>query len=98
MDIDTDLHAELEYLRELDYVERICLTRRRLLEHLASGIQALQYGVASLEQLRGNHVCDVEFAQGRDGRDIATFCDDAIRYARAAYAVVHTIINKETLG
>ena len=33
--------------------------------------------------------------QGRDGRDIATFIDDSIRLGRAAYAVMHAIIDKQ---
>jgi hypothetical protein len=85
-----------EYFEELNYVERVSQTRSRLLEHLASGIQALQYGVVSLEQLRGNNISDFDFAEGSDGRDVAAFLDDAIRYARAAYAVVHTVIDKQT--
>lgn len=67
-----------------------------LLEHLGAGIQALQYGVVSLEQLRGNNISDFDFAEGRDGRDVAAFLDESIRYARAAYAVVHTVIDKQT--
>ena len=35
---------------------------------------------------------DVEFASGRDGRDVAAHLDDAIRSARAGYAVVSMII------
>lgn len=96
MDSDAALAAELDHLRELDYIDRICHTRSTLLEHLTHGVAALQYGVARLEQLRGNHAYDTEFAEGRDGRDITTFLDDAIRFARAAYAVAHTVIDKET--
>jgi hypothetical protein len=38
----------------------------------------------------------IEFVDGRDVGDVATFLDDSIRYARAAYAVVHTVIDQET--
>ena len=50
----------------------------------------------TLEQLRSNTIYDVEFVDGRDGRDVATFLDDSIRNTRAAYAVVHTVIDQET--
>jgi hypothetical protein len=63
---------------------------------MAAGIQALQRATATFDKLRSNAVYDVEFVDGRDGRDIAAFLDDSIRYARAAYAVVHTVIDKET--
>ena len=49
----------------------------------------------ALAQLRSNTIYDVEFVDGRDGGDVATFLDDSVRYARAAYAIVHTVIDKE---
>lgn len=49
-----------------------------------------------MAQLRSNSVYDVEFVEGRDGRDVATFLDESIRHTRAAYAVVHTVIDQET--
>ena len=51
---------------------------------------------SSLEQLRSNTIYDVEFVDGRDGRYVATFLDESIRNTRAAYAVVHTVIDQET--
>ena len=39
---------------------------------------------------------DVELVKGRDGRDVATFSDDSIRLGRAAYAVMHAVIDNET--
>jgi hypothetical protein len=41
-----------------------------------------------------NHIYDEELIDGRDGHDIASFLDHSIRYARAAYAIVHLIIDK----
>ncbi len=81
---------------ELDHVERIAETRSQLLNHLADAVKALQKASGSLAQLRSNSIYDVEFTDGRDGRDVATFLDDSIRQTRAAYAVVHTVIDKET--
>jgi hypothetical protein len=49
----------------------------------------------TLEQLRSNHLYDGELTDSRDGRDFAAFLDDSVRYGRAAYAVVHMIIDKE---
>ena len=90
-----DLAETRAWLENLDHLERIGETRSQLLEHMAAGIQALQRATATFEQLRGNAIYDVEFVEGRDGRDIAALLDDSIRYARAAYAVVHTVIDKE---
>jgi hypothetical protein len=88
-------HAVAEFA-ELDRIERIGETRSHLLTNLSDAVKALQKAASSLEQLRGNSVYDVEFSEGRDGRDVATFIDASIRQTRAAYAVVHTVIDKET--
>ncbi|MBY0443555.1 MAG: hypothetical protein K2Q25_15720 [Mycobacteriaceae bacterium] len=76
-------------------IERIDAARSDLLEHMAAGVKALQGAAATLDQLRGNTIDDVEFVAGRDGCDVAAFLDNSIRYARAAYCVVHTVIDKE---
>ena len=62
----------------------------------SAAVKALQNAARTLEQLRSNTIYDVEFVDGRDGRDVATFLDDSIRNTRAAYAVVHTVIDQET--
>jgi hypothetical protein len=85
-----------DQLDELDHLERIGEIRSQLLGHIAESIQSMQRAAASLEQLRSNSIYDAEFVHGRDGGDVSTFLDDSIRYARAAYAVVHTVIDKET--
>lgn len=41
------------------------------------------------------HLYDIELVDSRGGRDIASLLDDSIRHARAAYAVVHIMIDKE---
>ncbi|MDM3909611.1 hypothetical protein [Mycobacterium intracellulare] len=93
---DTALEQADAKFAELDHVERIAEMRSQLLNHLADAVKALQKASSSLAQLRSNSVYDVEFTDGRDGRDVATFLDDSIRQTRAAYAVVHTVIDKET--
>ena len=85
----------VENVGELAHLERIGVTRSDLLEHMAAGVKALQRAAAALAQLRSNTIYDVEFVDGRDGGDVATFLDDSVRYARAAYAIVHTVIDKE---
>ena len=85
-----------DHLDELDHLERIGEIRSHLLGHIAEGIQAMQRAAEALDQLRSNSIADAEFVHGRDGGDVSTFLDDSIRYARAAYAVVHTVIDKET--
>jgi signal recognition particle GTPase len=55
----------------------------------------MQRAATALEQLRSHQRYDIELVDGRDGRDIASFLDDSIRYGRAAYAVVHMIVDKE---
>ncbi|OBG71002.1 MULTISPECIES: hypothetical protein [unclassified Mycobacterium] len=93
---DADLEQAVAEFAELDSIERIAETRSHLLTHLTDAVKALQQAASSLEQLRSNAVYDVEFVDGRDGRDVTTFIDDSIRQTRAAYAVVHTVIDKET--
>ncbi|OBB86789.1 hypothetical protein [Mycolicibacterium peregrinum] len=80
---DYDEHAEL-----------VGRTRAKLLTEIAAGISSFQLACQQLAQLRGP-VEDPDFLEGRDGRDVAQFLDDGIRIGRAAYAVVHTIIDKE---
>ncbi|HUO37744.1 MAG TPA: hypothetical protein VMU34_07870 [Mycobacterium sp.] len=92
---DAALEQAVAEFAELDRIDHIGETRSHLLTHLSDAVKALQKAASSLEQLRSNAVYDVEFVDGRDGRDVATFLDDGIRYTRAAYAVVHTVIDQE---
>lgn len=78
-----------------EYSEFVDQARGQLLAEIAAGIAGLQRAANHLERLRTT-LYDVEFAEGRDGRDVATFLDDSIRIGRAAYAVVHAVIDKET--
>ena len=93
---DAALGHAVEEIAELDRIERIGETRSHLLAHISAAVKALQNATRTLEQLRSNSVYDVEFTDGRDGRDVAAFLDDSIRNTRAAYAVVHTVIDQET--
>ncbi|BBZ15350.1 hypothetical protein [Mycobacterium branderi] len=79
-----------DYLAEL-----LGQARSELLADLAAGISAMQRAAATLEHLRSNHLHDIELIEGRDGRDVASFLDDSVRFGRAAYAVVHMVIDKE---
>ena len=79
-----------------EHDEMISRARGQLLEDLAQGLHALERAAAGVAQLRTCPLRDVELVDGRDGRDLATFIDDSIRLGRAAYAVMHAIIDKET--
>lgn len=92
---DAALEQAVAEFADLDRIDEIVETRSHLLTHLSDAVKALQKAASSLEQLRSDTVYDVEFVDGRDGRDVATFLDDSIRHTRAAYAVVHTVIDKE---
>jgi hypothetical protein len=79
-----------------ELADEIGQARAQLLTDLAAGIKAMQRAAATLEQLRSSQLYDIELVDSRDGRDIAALVDDSIRCGRAAYAVVHMIIDKET--
>ena len=79
-----------------DHTEMISQARGQVLTELAAGLKALQRAAAGVAELRSNAVHDIELVDGRDGRDLATFIDDSIRFGRAAYAVMHAIIDKQT--
>jgi len=78
-----------------DHTEMISQARGQVLTELAAGLKALQRAAAGVAELRSNAVHDIELVDGRDGRDLATFIDDSIRFGRAAYTVMHAIIDKE---
>ena len=79
-----------------EHAEMISQAPGQVLAELADGLKALQRAGDGIAELRSNAVHDVELVEGRDGRDVATFIDDSIRLGRAAYAVMHAIIDKET--
>jgi hypothetical protein len=79
-----------------EHAEMISQARGQVLDELAAGLKALERANAGIAELRSNAVHDIELVEGRDGRDLATFIDDSIRLGRAAYAVMHAIIDKET--
>lgn len=90
---DAAFEHAVSQLVEAEHVELIVETRNRLLTHLCEAVTAMQQAAGSLEHLRGAALYDVEFAEGRDGRDIAALLDDGIRLTRAAYAMAHTAID-----
>lgn len=78
-----------------DPTEQRDQVRVQMLTHLSAGINATQRAAVTLERLRSGDVYDIEVVDSRDGRDIASLVDESIRCARAAYAVIHMIIEKE---
>jgi hypothetical protein len=92
------IHAlpQLQAEPDLEHEDLISQTRGYFLASLAEGISALESSAVLLTRLRGPQLADVELVEGRDGRDLATMLDDCIRHGRAAYAVMHAVIDKET--
>lgn len=79
-----------------DPAAQITQSRRALLGELAAAVESLHRAADTLGALRSPRLYDSDLIDGRDGRDIATFLDDGLRYVRAAYAVVHIIASKDT--
>jgi hypothetical protein len=81
---------------DLAQEDLISQTRGCFLASLTDGISALESSALLLTLLRGPELADAELVAGRDGRDLATMLDDCIRHGRAAYAVMHAVIDQET--
>ena len=64
--------------------------RAQLLSDVADAVRSLERAAGHAEALR---VVDQKF-HGRDGRYVGTLIDDAIRSARAGYAVAHLIVER----
>jgi hypothetical protein len=80
-----------------DREEAIAAKRAQLLTHLTYGIRVMEHAAELLDDLRSGAAEDVELVDGRDGRDVAAHLDASVRSARAAYAVLHCVFDKETL-
>ncbi len=78
-----------------EHAEKISKARAQVLADLAAGLAAVERAAAGVTELRSSALHDTELVDGRDGRDVATFLDDSIRLGRAAYAVLHAIIDQE---
>ncbi len=93
-----DQSAPREDLTEHDYWtdHAIEVDQRRIALTVAlnTALAALDQASSALGELTSDHVYDVEFAEGRDGDDVAKFLDDSLRYTRAAYAIAHTITSR----
>lgn len=81
----------IDLLAEDLHAERIQHTRDQMLAELARGVDALQDAASHLHRLRAL-LNDIDFAHSRDGRDVAAFIDEAVRCARASYAVAAATI------
>lgn len=78
-----------------DHDDAVTAKRAELLIHLTYGIRVMEHAAELLDDLRSGAAEDVELVDGRDGRDCAAHLDAAIRTARAAYAVLHVVFEKE---
>lgn len=79
-----------------EHEDAVSEKRAELLTHLTYGIRVIEHALELLDDLRSGAAEDVELADGRDGRDIAAHLDASVRTARAAYAVLHVVFEKET--
>ena len=86
------VHTLLPVALAEDADEHLAHVRSQTLTELARAIRLLEEAAAHVDALRG---VDIEFIGGRDGRDVATHIDDAIRSARAGHAVIGMIVQKE---
>ena len=80
------------HLADDDIDEHLAHVRTQTLTDLSNALRALNLAGGHIEALRH---ADIEFHDGRDGRDIAAHIDNAIRSVRASYAVIHMIVDKE---
>ncbi|QEN17624.1 hypothetical protein ACRDU6_00435 (plasmid) [Mycolicibacterium sp. ELW1] len=69
--------------------------RAELLGSLADAINALTRAQRAVTALTSDQVFDVEFAEGTPGPDSTSFITDSVRNCRAAYHIVHGIIDDE---
>lgn len=77
------------YLADED--ENLADARAALLTELAATVQALQRAAGHVKALMD---VDAGFIEGCDGRHIGVHIDDALRFSRSAYAVVHMIADQ----
>lgn len=71
--------------------ENLANARVVLLTELTASVRTLQRAAEHVKALMG---VDTEFSEGCDGRHIGVNIDDALRFSRSAYAVVHMIADK----
>ena len=88
--VDTDHDAQERYDHDCHISDR----RGALLGELGATLAAMQRAQTILAELCSNAVYDVELAEGPG--DVASFLHDSLRNTRAAYTIVHGIINNET--
>ena len=79
-----------------DHQDAVITTRAELLAHLSYAIRVLQHCCDLVDDLRGAGADDAELVEGRDGQDVAAHLEASVRTARAAYAVLHCVFEKET--
>ncbi len=80
---------------EQDHYAEISALRDKLTGELA---QILATGIAAaktLHELQSNSVYDAELSECTAGDDVQKFIDDAMRFTRAAYTVVHDLTERD---
>lgn len=79
-----------------DHEDAVADKRAELISHLTYAIRVLQHSSDLVTELRGSDTGDVELIEGRDGRDVTAHLEASVRTARAAFAVLHCVFEKET--
>lgn len=80
---------------EVEHYTYICEQRDKLCAELAQLLTTGMAASATLRELQSNSVYDVELAEGSAGQDVKEFLLDAMRYTRAAYTIVHDLIERD---
>lgn len=80
---------------QADWAAEIDQARVALDGALVDAINALTRAQRAVTALTSDQVFDVEFAEGTAGPDTTSFISDSVRNCRAAYHIIHAIINDE---
>jgi len=80
---------------EVEHYTYISEQRDKLNDLLAGIVATGQTAGKTLKELTSNSVYDVELAETDAGADLEQFLTDTLRNARAAYRIVHDLIDRD---
>lgn len=80
---------------ETDWATEIDQARIELDGALVDAINALTRAQRALTTLTSDQVFDIEFTEDPRGADTGSFIADSLRNCRAAYHIVHRVIDDE---
>ncbi|MUL48386.1 hypothetical protein FZI85_27735 [Mycobacterium sp. CBMA293] len=88
-----DQHSNDQF--ELDHYAEISALRDKLTGELAQILSTGMAAATTLRDLQSNSVYDVELCECTAGDDVQKFIDDAMRFTRAAYTVLHDLTERD---